>query len=229
MDGNARLLAGAPVKNPSLLFIDTGRAGGQVHMGIDRRALLAAADSSLTKTYVRFFQWSEPTITYGHLLDVARVKSWAKEFPPAPLVQRPTGGGAVYHTPSELSFSLLWARHAGPWPSTPKDAYREIHRIALEAVAEVIAGPELCLRPANSCAQRPSETMSQTKFSACFQEPVCNDVMWREKKIVGGALRLTKKAVLYQGAIQLETIDAEQLKTALKRRFAAFLDASPVL
>jgi hypothetical protein len=58
------------------------------------------------------------------------------------------------------------------------------------------------------------------RFSVCFQDPVCNDVMLADKKVVGGALRLTRKSILYQGTIQLsDQINRATLKANLKSIF----------
>lgn len=40
------------------------------------------------------------------------------------------------------------------------------------------------------------------------------------KKIVGGALRLTRTGILYQGNIQLENLDKPKLKGRLKTLFS---------
>jgi lipoate-protein ligase A len=71
-------------------------------------------------------------------------------------------------------------------------------------------------KEAGDCAAPLSAAMKATRFSACFQEPVCNDVMMAGRKVIGGALRLTREAVLYQGSIQLDgTAGSEKLKEAV--------------
>jgi lipoate-protein ligase A len=211
-------------------------------MRIDREALEAMVNVASNEPAVRFFGWDAPTVTYGYLLDSAAVKTWAAEYGSVPLVQRPTGGGAVYHTPADFSLSLLWPRASKIFSDHPRTCYAEIHSIISKTLSSFFPSPvqgEGWERPGNalqlhtvssparqwratslqgevgSCA-----TPQTRRFSACFQDPVCNDVMLGDKKIAGGALRVTKRALLYQGTIQLPAqTPAAELKRALARAF----------
>lgn len=181
-------------------------------MLIDQRALDGMLGGLQKLPVVRFFQWSEPVITYGYLLDREKVKLWAAENGGLPIVQRPTGGGAVVHRPTDLSLSILWPRRSGLLPDRPRECYAAIHAALRAGVRRYLgeSAPSLHVR-AEGCDLRPTE-----RFSVCFDEPVCDDVMLGGRKIVGGALRITRQAVLYQGAVQLRrTIQMEKLKGAL--------------
>ncbi len=166
-------------------------------MEIDRAALEDMLVGKSDTPLLRLFQWSEPTVTYGYLLDPAKVKEWAKPYGNVPVVKRPTGGGAVLHTPNDLSLSLLWPRSSKMFSDHPRECYAQIHEIILGVLKK---NRDLSLFSKDgSCAQHSSN------LPVCFQEPVCNDVMENGKKIVGGALRITKQAILYQGTVQYGT------------------------
>lgn len=183
---------------------DTGARGGEENMDLDREAL--ARGVSGDALIARLFGWDRATVTYGYMLDRARVAEWAARLGDLPLVQRPTGGGAVLHTRDELSLSLLWRRGSGVLPDKPRDCYEAIHRALGRALESSLgAGPvSLHATTAGDCAAPLSASMKAARFSACFQEPVCNDVMMAGRKVIGGALRLTREAILYQGSIQID-------------------------
>ncbi len=199
-------------------IVDSGFLSGADNMRTDRAALDRALSGAPFEPTLRFFGWSEPTVTYGYLLDPASVKSWAAKYPSAPLVQRPTGGGAVYHAETDLSLSLVWPRASNLFSDRPRDCYAEIHATLKPALESLTGGAFSLKRPSdakNACA-----AASDNRFSACFQEPVCNDVMAGDKKIVGGALRVAKTALLYQGSIQLPVrAPREWLVSALAAAF----------
>ncbi len=182
--------------------VDCGPLEGTVNMEIDRAAL-AAAQSGLSSPTLRFFQWIRPTVTYGYLLNEQQVEEWISSMDQSlstiDRAKRPTGGGAVLHSEHDLSFSFLWSRASKIFSNRPRECYAEIHAILLNALRGAGRGV-LSLHSASTerCAQNitPRKT-----FSVCFEEPVCNDVMIGEKKIIGGALRITKEAVLYQGTL----------------------------
>lgn len=63
-----------------------------------------------------------------------------------------------------------------------------------------------------------------TALPLCFSEPVCNDIMLGDKKIIGGALRIMRNAILYQGTVQLgDAVDFPELKAAFLKAMAVRL------
>jgi lipoate-protein ligase A len=209
----------APPQRPIWLAINHGPSSGAINMATDQSALDDMVAGLNATPLVRFFQWDVPTISYGYLLDEARVRMWAKENGGLPVVKRPTGGGAVIHQPSDLSLSLLWPRHSNLLPNRPRDCYEKIHDALKEGLSRHVASPDLQLHQKNSgtCdVEEPAAVSPAGRFSVCYQEPVCNDVMRAGKKIIGGALRMTKGAILYQGHIQMEGLKVtEELKIRL--------------
>lgn len=202
---------------------DSGPLSAEENMAIDRAALAAIDGGLLREPVIRLFEWERDAVTFGYLLDPAKVKSWALTYGLSEIEKRPTGGGAVVHRTTDLSFSILWPRRAGFLPERPRACYEAIHRAVLEAVRPFFGGADLHVKNVDRCAG-PPQAAGASRFSACFQEPVCNDVMVDGRKVVGGALRITRAAILYQGAIQTEaSIDTDALKSVLCRRLPALL------
>jgi lipoate-protein ligase A len=198
------------------LITDSGANTAGRNMAIDQKALDAMVRGLQRIPVVRFFRWEKPVITYGYLLDRAKVREWSRQNGNLPVVQRPTGGGAVVHQPSDLAISLLWPRKSGLFPDNPRECYAEIHATLRAGVRQYLGDvlPSLYSRPDQACETTPAH--GQNRFSVCFDEPVCNDVMLGDRKIVGGALRVTRQAMLYQGAIQLRrAVHIEKLQSCL--------------
>jgi lipoyl(octanoyl) transferase len=169
-------------------------------------ALLRNVEQGTEPPTLRFFRFQEPTVTYGRL---QKRKDIAPLAPAGwPVVQRPTGGGVVFHEEDQC-LSLCWPRGQAPLPARPQDQYRWIHGAIREAL-----GPEL--RMAACCDALPAE--ESFAIRACFKNPVGYDLMKGDQKIVGGALCCQKKAILYQGSIQreLSTADVRALSESLR-------------
>lgn len=213
-------------------IIDSGRQPGRASMFNDREDLMAMNRGHLKDPQIRLFQWEKPIISYGYLLDVDQVKKWARDLGGAGIVQRPTGGGAVFHNENDLSISILWPRRKNILPENPKECYRMIHSKLMTALHNGGASPRLALNAATngittqSCesAARATDAVAPPKyengrFSACYDEPVCNDVMLGREKIIGGALRLTRNAILYQGNIKKFDGNINELMRLLRAVF----------
>jgi lipoate-protein ligase A len=162
-----------------------------------------------------------PAISYGYLMSRTQVDLWAHKQsadPAIAIVQRPTAGGAVYHSKADLSLSLLWPRGGSYFPEKPRACYEAIHQILLHALKSTKNEKTLTLF---SKSEGRCETRGENRFSVCFDEPVCNDVMAEGRKIIGGALRITKTAILYQGNILLDgNDDTAALMTKIQEKIS---------
>lgn len=207
----------------TLRVVDSGVLAGAENMAIDRAALDAMLDGRTETPTLRFFQWDKFTASYGYLLNEGDVTAWAKGFT---AIQRPTGGGAVLHRTTDLSVSLLWPRRRGILPEAPRACYAAVHEILKEGVDNYLDDKRTHLysKPTGNC-EAPE---IQKQFSVCFEKPVCNDVMLGHQKVVGGALRVTRTAILYQGTIQLNGVtDFDYLKNCLLKAFQRSFDPLP--
>jgi len=161
-------------------------------MRYDAELLQRVEQGSETST-LRFFRFSRPTVSYGRLQklrDVTALVPTGWE-----VVQRPTGGGIVFHQ-DDFCFSLCWKAGSGPMSFRPQEQYRWIHSVVLDALNE-----EKRMRMAACCEAVPSGERFAVR--TCFQNPVRYDLLRGQEKILGGALRCTRRATLYQGALQI--------------------------
>ena len=123
---------------PNWILKNHGALDGELNMSIDQNALDDLTTGHRESPILRLFEWAKPTITYGYLLDLEKVKRWAEDFEKAPIIKRPTGGGAVFHKTSDLSLSFLWPRKKGVLPENPRDCYKKIHALLKEGVEKYL-------------------------------------------------------------------------------------------
>lgn len=172
-------------------FLSTTPLSGKDNMAFDCETLSAVELGTCPPT-VRFFRFKEPTVTYGRsqILDAI-----SKQIPLGwPAVQRPTGGGVVFHT-NDLCFSLCWPKYVSPLPIKVAEQYAWIHRIVLTALS-----PLRSLRLATCADVRTCRTPIHQQV--CFADPVGYDVLSDNQKIVGGAIAHRRAGLLYQGSVQ---------------------------
>jgi lipoate-protein ligase A len=53
--------------------VDSGALSAAENMAIDQRALDAMDAGETNSPAIRFFEWIEPSVTYGYLLDLEKV------------------------------------------------------------------------------------------------------------------------------------------------------------
>jgi len=154
---------------------------GPMQMAIDEVLCGVAA-----RPLLRIYRWAAPAVTFGYAQRHALVEASA---PGLPATRRWTGGGIVRHG-GDLTFCVIspigtaWAALA------PRASYRALHAALLGAIREV----EPDARLAGEGEVVPGE--------ACFVSPAQSDVLVGPIKVLGGAQRRTKTAMLYQGSLQ---------------------------
>lgn len=188
-------------------------------------ALLGSATGLLARPQLRFYGWSEETVSFGCFQTAEQAQA---AFPSLPSVQRPTGGGVLRHGfGRDLTYSLVVPYPAGypksgPLPRTHLlrlgvgESYCAIHRalaLALEA-----AGVECRLATCEEAAapgQKPGSCFSATL-------PTPGDLLETAtgKKLAGAAQKRTKHGLLQQGSIVLPETVSGELAEKVRRAFA---------
>jgi len=204
------------------LLIDPA-ALGPWNMAVDESLLLDAADRG-TAT-LRFYTWSEPTLSLGYFQRLADRHTHAASLSCA-IVRRQTGGGAILHD-RELTYSLaLPAGH--PLARRPDELYSAVHGafIAVLQPPDTASNGRWKLRRHGQASELPQ---AREPF-LCFQRRARGDVVavpsknaatgapeidglqqggQRERhqedvKILGSAQRRHRGAILQHGSLLLE-------------------------
>ena len=177
-------------------MIDSGRcrllrhapAPGAWNMAVDE-VLLERAVACL-----RFYRWSEPTLSLGYFQAYADRREHPPSLPCA-AVRRLTGGGAILHD-FELTYSIvLPGTH--PLAAHRDELYRAVHGSLIEALGQLGIAARLC-QPAHKI-----EAVREPFL--CFQRRSPGDVLIGQTKICGSAQRRRYGAVLQHGSLIWQT------------------------
>jgi lipoate-protein ligase A len=179
-----------------------------------------------TNLYLRLYGWSVPTITFG----VNQQEERALDFSllgDTPVIRRITGGRALYHDRSELTYSIavnLDGWDGQGWAQRPSD----LHRVVAEGLTEFIRAMG---KSADYC-RRSAISNSRPDFfhrAACFASHARYEIVADEQKVVASAARRIGNAVLQHGAIKLAGVASHPALHGLKAEDATYsIDAQPI-
>lgn len=152
-----------------------------------------AVDEALLETSVlpvlRLYRWDQPNVSVGYFEKIADARV---QHPGYLLVRRWTGGGSVIHG-TDAPYSLIVPRGEPFAAVRPGESYRQIHGILASVLKEIV--PSVSLAAADA----------QKVSSACFENPVTDDLLVDGCKIAGAGQRRTRAGMLHQGSLRLGT------------------------
>jgi lipoate-protein ligase A len=177
-------------------------APGPWNMAADEALFMEAAERGVAT--LRFYQWSEPTLSLGYFQSYEDRRQHAASQNCA-VVRRQTGGGAILHD-RELTYSLaLPAAH--PLARKSQQLYTAVHDAFIAALKPLIASKDSTrtLRRCNEASKLPA---SQEPF-LCFSRRACGDVVLfdncaTQTKLLGSAQRRHLGAILQHGSLLIE-------------------------
>ena len=162
-------------------------APGLEQMARDEAMLTRAAESGVAS--LRFYAWSEPTLSLGYFQPAAD-----RLTPPRdrlPWVRRATGGAALVHH-HELTYAFAlpagreWQPRGESWICRAHHAIRDELQHFSVATRAVVCGEEVKLGP-----------------TLCFLHQTAGDLLCGGHKIAGSAQRKSKGALLQHGGVLL--------------------------
>jgi lipoate-protein ligase A len=172
---------------PCRLIIEPPAAGAW-NMALDEALLESAQNEGIAS--LRFYSWSEPTLSLGYFQTYGDRRLHAVSIPCA-VVRRASGGGAILHD-RELTYSIaLPCSH--PLAVRAEKLYRAVHESLLETLAELGVSSTLFGNVGRS----------MSKPFLCFQRREPGDLVAGEFKIAGSAQRRWRGAVLQHGSVLL--------------------------
>lgn len=211
------------------LLID-GPLPGAWNMAVDE--LLLERSAAEGRAYLRFYQWSEPTVSLGYFQAYAEREGHAPSAQ-ATLVRRTTGGGAIVHD-DDLTYSLT-VPTSMPLARDHQHLVEMVHRALIDALAELQVSADRC----GEARAAVSKTAAAEPF-LCFLRRSAADVLVAGQKIAGSAQRKHRGAILQHGSVLLgrsmaapelpgivdltgRRVDAERLREAWQLRLGGFL------
>src|SRR5258705_9269822 len=148
--------------------------------------VLLESIAGLGHPVLRFYGWNEPAASFGYsqrYAEVARLTSLR------PLVRRPTGGGLVPHD-ADWTYTLIFPPSAAWYSLKATESYQRVHSWVQAAFQKINVPTELA-----PCSRK--EVAGQ-----CFVGAEEFDVLWKGRKIAGGAQRRSRHGLLIQGSVQ---------------------------
>lgn len=193
--------------HPFRLIIDPPRTAA-LNMAIDEYLLESQKKPGALPT-LRFYRWSEPAYSIGYFQSVEETaKRFRCKEKRISVVRRLTGGGIVEHG-KDLTFSLTMRYPNELMGNTLKDSYLRINSALLRGLKPLY--PELDFVDCHKATEpRPS------RFSVCFEEPVCTDLALHGKKVVGASQRRRRGVLLYQSSVFLSNEYVKLMESVLR-------------
>lgn len=169
---------------------------GKVNMAVDETLLELVAKTKIP--ILRFYSWSEPTLSLGYFQAFAARGSYSSTLS-CPVVRRTTGGGAILHD-REITYSLCLPRgvRLSRFFSQEKGAewiYRWVHQALVDVLMEM--GSELKFSASTSA--------SDAEPFLCFERRSRWDLEIDEMKILGSAQRSYRGSILQHGSLLLKS------------------------
>ncbi|HEV3162576.1 MAG TPA: biotin/lipoate A/B protein ligase family protein [Isosphaeraceae bacterium] len=170
------------------------QADGPANMAVDE-ALLESVAADPSAAVFRTYGWTVPTLSLGYFQHHAEAEADPR-LRDAPIVRRPTGGGAIWHD-REITYAIVLPR-THPAARSAADLYRAVH----EAIAALLRteGVEAHRRGGERDAR--AENQQSWPFF-CFTDLDPEDIVLNGVKVVGSAQRRRSGAVLQHGSLLL--------------------------
>lgn len=178
-------------------------------MEIDRSWLECAEQALLPLTILRFYQWSQPTVSLGqHQKPEEALEIRYCQQRSIPIIRRPTGGRAVFHA-HELTYALVsndrsyFPLHSvtGTYGMVARALHRGLENLGIDV--QLAAGTQ---------GRRVSSQGGMR--SPCFTSVSRHELVSGGRKIAGSAQRRLRHSFLQHGSIPL-SIDYQTMSAAL--------------
>jgi lipoate-protein ligase A len=170
------------------VWLDLEPRDGTAQMAIDEALLELARQEGVG--VLRLYRWRADTVSFG--AHEAATRAWNRERLESAnvrTVRRPTGGRAVWHAATDLTYAVTQPMPAG---TSIRSAYRAIHGHLATALAEL--GADTAIAPS------PPRTPGLAG-GACFDTAAGGEVLVDGRKTIGSAQLLRGGSLLQHGAI----------------------------
>ncbi|MBI5399386.1 hypothetical protein HZB07_02040 [Candidatus Saganbacteria bacterium] len=194
------------------LILEPQKAGSY-HMAADIKLFNDFEAGKISPT-LRIYSWAPRCISFGYaqkrererMRHEAKKSSWET-------VLRPTGGGIVFHSATEVTYSLVMDKDDPILPKGLIPSYKKISEAIVWALTKI-----------GVLAEINNSSLGIRHSSLCFSYPAEYEIVCNGKKIVGSAQKRGRRALLQQGSIILEpAIDFRVMSEALIEGFTKIL------
>jgi lipoate-protein ligase A len=155
-----------------------------------------------TPAVLRLYSWATPAFTIGYNQKIAHAMEMSRVEEGTPVIRRITGGRAIYHDPSEITFSLIARMDLLRAETRSLSA---INAAISETLVEILnsVGISAVWRRHSDDSYRGK---APVKSGACFASVSRYEIVNHEVKIVGGAQRRAAECFIHQGSIKINGV-----------------------
>jgi len=171
-----------------LLFVDPPQPGSW-NMAVDEALMQWSASHG--QHALRFYQWSEPTLSLGYFQAHQDRQTHAASLH-SPWVRRASGGGAIMHD-AELTYS-----YSMPVPKGQAGHNTELYDAFHGTLIDLLQASGVAAQFAGD-----DHAQQQQQPFLCFQRRTWADVLVAGHKIAGSAQRKQRGALLQHGSVLL--------------------------
>lgn len=198
--------------NKTLRLLQTGFSSGAYNMALDEALWQHFAEQhqtgQLPAPILRFYGWQPSALSLGYAQRAEReVDFEACARLGIDWVRRPTGGRAILHEPTELTYSLVAATDDARFSGGVLESYRKIS-------GALVRGLEL-LRLSPEVAGKDKRGADGDNTAACFDAASAYEITSGGRKIIGSAQARRGNVLLQQGTILL-AVNVPKLFEVLK-------------
>ena len=153
--------------------------------------------------YLRLYTWSEGAITFGYNQNVEKAVNHEK-LGSTPLIRRVTGGRALFHDPSELTYSIIVNTE-----HLDNDKITGSLNQTSKSISEALIGFLSELKLTSHYVRHSSDSKKGPKFfhsAPCFESASKYEVESNGKKIIASAQRRIGNSLLQHGSIKINGV-----------------------
>ena len=184
---------------PTCRLLHDPPGSGAWNMAIDEVLLESAVRDGIVT--MRFYRWSEPTLSLGYFQHYAERELHPKSRE-CPVVRRSSGGGAIVHD-QELTYSFAVPENV-PIATGAVALYDAAHDSLTDAFASWgMRSTRYRSDPASTCVATGGAADTRTEPFLCFERRACGDVLIDRWKVGGSAQRRSRGAILQHGSVLL--------------------------
>ncbi len=152
--------------------------------------------------YLRLYTWDSGAVTYGYNQKFDRIVNPSFPLGDVSAIRRITGGRAIYHDPTEFTFTLAARLEILPEPYRPLS---ETNRLISETLVEIFnkfGVSAAWKRQTDGNFVKKSEDFAK----ACFESVAKFEISSGNLKLAGGAQRRIGNRFIHQGSLKLNGI-----------------------
>jgi len=162
--------------------------------------MFAGAIKEPAAVFLRLYSWQPGAITVGYNQDLKRAVDHSRLAGTA-VIRRITGGRALYHDPSELTYSVAIGEHRLESIAS-SGSVSAVSRVIAEVLVEFLATMGLAAEPTWRSSQRERRRNFFHK-APCFASFSRYEIASQGRKVVASAQRQIGRTVFQHGSIKM--------------------------